>query len=166
MKFTYYYVNDYLTKTQIKKINKEFDKTPQPFYKQAPTVKSSVATQTAYSKIQKIKVFGFDIYDNIYDDVIQNKYRASNRGQYKWHVDAEPYSQNFTLKLTTLINLSEKPYEGGVFKLFDGKPYHVKEFDQPGSMIVFPSYFLHKVTPVTKGERISCTIFETGPWWK
>ena len=178
MKFTYYYVNDYLTKAEIKKINKEFDKAPRPFHKQAPTVKSSVAVQTNYNKIKKIKdirksvgwinrkVFGFDIYENIDDDIIQNKYKASNRGQYKWHVDAEPYSQNFTLKLTTLINLSEKPYEGGVFKLFDGKPYHVKEFDQPGSMIVFPSYFLHKVTPVTKGERISCTIFETGPWWR
>lgn len=178
MKFTYYYINDYLTKDEIKKINKEFNKDFKVFNKQAPTVKSSTAVLTKYDKIKKIKdikktilwinreAFGFSIYENIDDDVIQNKYKASNRGQYKWHVDSEPYSKNFTSKLTTLINLSEKPYEGGLLKLFDGKPIHVKELDQPGSMIVFPSYFLHKVTPVTKGERISCTIFETGPWWK
>ena len=59
MQFTYYYVNNYLTKAEIKKINKEFDKAPQPFHKQAPTVKSSVATQTGYYKIQKIK----ELYD-------------------------------------------------------------------------------------------------------
>jgi len=27
MKFTYYYINNYLTKTEIKKVNKEFNKT-------------------------------------------------------------------------------------------------------------------------------------------
>jgi len=178
MKFTYYYITNYLTKAEIKKINRQFNNHSKTFNKQAPTVKSSICTDMTYDKIKEIKdirktillinreVFGFNIYESIEDKIIQNKYKASNRGQYKWHHDSEPLSKNYTLKLTALINLSEKPYEGGIFKLFYGKPIHVKEFDQPGSMIVFPSYFLHKVTPVTKGERISCTIFETGPWWK
>ena len=110
--------------------------------------------------------FGFYIYENINDSFIHNVYSSTNKGQYKWHTDGEPYSCNYTSKLTALINLSEEKFEGGNFYLFEGKPIKIKEFNEPGSLIVFPSYFLHKVTPVTSGIRKSGTIFVTGPWWK
>ena len=40
-----------------------------------------------------------------------------------------------------------------------------KEFE-PGSMIIFKSDQVHKVTPVTKGKRHSITMFYTGPRWQ
>jgi len=176
MKFTYYFLNDYLNKEEIKKINDVFRDKPNNFHKKAPTTKTSTAKEISYDEIGKIKnieytisylnrlVFGFDLYENIYDGVVQNKY--TNKGQYKWHYDGEPYDVNFTIKLTTLINVSEKKYTGGKFMIFDGKPLHVKEFDKPGTLICFPSFFLHRVTPVTKGERTTITIFKSGRWWK
>ena len=70
------------------------------------------------------------------------------------------------LDLKTLINLSEKEYEGGDLYIWWGEPLHVKEFSKPGSVLVFPSFMAHKVTPVTKGERITLAIWKKGPWWQ
>lgn len=179
MKFTYYYIQDYLNKQEIKKINSIFKKKAIEFKKQAPTLKTSIAVQMPYEEIQKIKdinstvininrlTFGFDLYENINDYVVQNTYSAKYRGQYKWHQDGEPYSQNYTIKLTTLINLSEEKYSGGEFFIHEGgNPHHVKVLDKPGSLLCFPSFILHKVTPVTKGTRITGTVFKSGRWWK
>ena len=37
---------------------------------------------------------------------------------------------------------------------------------QIGDLVVFPSYVLHEVTPVTKGERNSLVCWVTGPSFK
>lgn len=178
MKFTYYYVHKVLDIKEIKKINTLCEKNGLDFYKQAPVTKTSTCKKISYVEINKIKnlketiiwinreCFGFNIYENINDHFIHNTYSSTNKGQYKWHTDGEPYSCNYTSKLTGLINLSEKKFEGGDFYLFDGKPTKIKELNEPGSLIVFPSYFLHKVTSVTSGIRKSGTMFITGPWWK
>jgi len=151
MKFTYYYIQDYLNKQEIKKINSIFKKKSIEFKKQAPTLKTSIAVQMPYEEIQKIKdinstvininrsTFGFDLYENINDYVIQNTYSAKYRGQ----------------------------YSGGEFFIHEGgNPHHVKVLDKPGSLLCFPSFILHKVTPVTKGTRITGTVFKSGRWWR
>ena len=52
--------------------------------------------------------------------------------------------------------------EGGSFKL-EG---HCPDFDEGvGSTIAFPSFFLHEVTPVTKGSRYSIVTWVSGPEW-
>ena len=73
---------------------------------------------------------------------------------------------NYAIKLTTLINLSVDEYEWGEFSLWDGGAVVIKPFKKPGTLITFPSFYLHKVNPVTKGQRISGTFFMTGPKWK
>ena len=61
----------------------------------------------------------------------------------------------------------KKKYEGGQFKIMTAsEPWHVKELDKPGNMIMFRSHILHKVEPVTKGERKTLTIFLLGPNFK
>jgi len=179
MKFTYYYILDYLKKDEIKKLNFSFKNKSKDFTRQATTIKTSTAVQMPYDELKKIKdvhpvilninrsTFGFDLYENLTDYVVHNTYSETNKGQYKWHQDCEPYSRNYTIKLTTLINLSEKKYSGGEFSIFDlSVPIHVKELDNPGCLVCFPAIFSHKVSPVTKGTRMSCTIFNTGRWWK
>ena len=72
-------------------------------------------------------------------------------------------------KLSMTINLN-KPgeYEGGNLK-FDfgphstGERYHeCVEIRPQGSVIIFPSYIYHQVTPVTKGTRYSLVLWTLG----
>ncbi len=72
-------------------------------------------------------------------------------------------------KLSMTINLnSPGDYEGGNLK-FDygphvhGERYHeCVEIRPQGSVIVFPSYMYHQVTPVTKGTRYSLVLWALG----
>ncbi len=76
-------------------------------------------------------------------------------------------------KLSMTINLN-KPgeYDGGNLK-FDfgphaaGKRFHeVEEIRPQGSIIVFPSYVYHQVTPVTRGTRYSLVLWSLGQPFK
>jgi len=76
-------------------------------------------------------------------------------------------------KLSITINLNEPgEYEGGNLK-FDfgphaaGKRFHeCLEIRPQGSIIVFPSYVYHQVTPVTKGTRYSMVLWSLGQPFK
>jgi len=76
-------------------------------------------------------------------------------------------------KLSATINLN-KPgeYDGGNLK-FDfgphaaGKRFHeVEEIRPQGSIIVFPSFTYHQVTPVTRGTRYSLVLWSLGEPFK
>ena len=107
--------------------------------------------------------FGFSLYPkNDYDVLNLNTYNENVKASYDWHVDE---SSDFVsdIKLTVLINLSTQNYEGGKFSLFHTNEFTLPEFDKPGTMIMFKSHMNHKVSPVTKGERISLAAFLRGP---
>ena len=42
----------------------------------------------------------------------------------------------------------------------------VKELQEKGSLVVFPSFVWHRVTPVTKGIRYSVPAWHLGSPWK
>ena len=84
-------------------------------------------------------------------------------GKYEWHIDSNK-TEGPSPKLTCLLNLSEEPYEGGDLHIV-GKNEKQK-FNSSGSSIVFTSLLSHKVTPVTKGERITLTYWGEGPAWR
>ena len=73
-------------------------------------------------------------------------------------------------KLSMTLNLNEPgEYEGGNLK-FDFGPHTNRhrfhecvEIRPQGSIIVFPSYTYHQVTPVTKGTRYSIVCWSIGP---
>ena len=60
--------------------------------------------------------------------------------------------------LTSLIFLNDD-YEGGDLILYDGGTMKQNK----GSMVFFPSYLHHKVSPVTKGTRYSLVMWFLGP---
>jgi len=71
-------------------------------------------------------------------------------------------------KISVTINLSpENTYKGGLLK-FDWGPHAQTRFHEcteikdQGSMIVFPSFQYHQVTPVTEGTRYSLVAWITG----
>ena len=84
-------------------------------------------------------------------------------GEYTWHTDGIYNNPHKDIKLTCLLNLSEESYEGGEFNL-DGDDDN-PQFTSGKGLIVHP-YRRHKVTPVTKGKRITLTYWAEGPSWK
>lgn len=97
---------------------------------------------------------------------------------YDWHVDSglDPYQgrgknlDGKIRKLSCVVLLNEpSDYEGGELT-FDipnenskkSKEICIKDFKAKGSVIVFPSFVKHKVTPVTKGIRYSLVNWSVG----
>lgn len=111
------------------------------------------------------------------------QYTEYNVGEYYgWHADAweEPYKDNKSSayngrirKLSMTLSLTDpEEYEGGNLE-FDFRndtdfDYHstskrlCTEIRPKGSMIVFPSFVWHRVTPVTKGLRQSLVMWSLG----
>jgi PKHD-type hydroxylase len=94
---------------------------------------------------------------------------------YDWHRDAQnyPYTQGeqkgLIRKLSVTVSLSNpEDYEGGFLEFsrendFNKKYfYKVREILPRGSICVFPSYTWHRVTPVTKGKRLSLVQWNLG----
>lgn len=102
----------------------------------------------------------FDI--NYFKDSIQyTEYNADENGHYGWHTDLGPYPNN-TRKVSITVQLSDpSEYEGGdlQIKRGDGEITLPKE---KGTVLLFPSYMLHRVTPVTKGVRKSLVLWVGG----
>ena len=98
-------------------------------------------------------------------------YKKTNH--YGWHQDCWPTAdeQGKNRKLSCVIQLSDpKKYEGGDFEFYHWatalrKETLVKQKEQ-GTVIVFPSYNFHRVTPVTKGSRHSLVSWVKGPKFK
>jgi PKHD-type hydroxylase len=69
-------------------------------------------------------------------------------------------------KLSLSIQLTDpKEYEGGELILYeDDKGTEMKK--EQGTLVLFPSYILHEVKPVTKGERNSLVAWVTGKQFK
>jgi len=93
-----------------------------------------------------------------------SNYHASNQGTYKPHADLN--FEGISRKLSLVLQLSDPTdYEGGNLQLFLGdEPVNVPK--NRGSIVVFPSWTLHQVTPVTKGTRQSLVSWVTGPPFK
>ena len=73
------------------------------------------------------------------------------------------------IKLTLLVNVSLKKYEGGDFEFGitdkDGKDL-IKGNRSKGSLLIFPAFLSHRVTPITKGKRYSIITWMEGDAFK
>ena len=101
-----------------------------------------------------------------------------DEGQYyDWHTDSfeTPHIdgdwKGLIRKVSVTVTLSDpKDYEGGFLEFAHHKnePHKceyvkAREGLPRGSIIVFPSYTWHRVTPVTKGTRLSLVQWNLGP---
>jgi len=108
-------------------------------------------------------VFGYDIYWNFHLEALNyNVYGIGD--EYGWHIDANIENMPSDTKLTCLLNLSEEIYEGGEFYTISD-PNKKREFTS-GMGLIINSLIGHKVTPVTKGKRITLTYWAMGPSWR
>ena len=74
---------------------------------------------------------------------------------YNWHVDNDLSDNAPSRKIGFSLQLSDSDeYEGGNLEI-----HHTELFNdlprEKGTMIVFPSFCLHRITPVTRGVRKS-----------
>jgi len=107
--------------------------------------------------------YRFDI-DGLYEKMQYTVYRSENKGFYDWHTDIGVYSTvSVTRKLSVVMVLNDpSEYEGGDLQLWGSTGFMTIPRER-GMIIVFPSYVLHKVTPVTAGIRKSLVIWVGGP---
>ncbi|WP_372604255.1 2OG-Fe(II) oxygenase [Actibacterium sp.] len=91
------------------------------------------------------------------------RYGAEREGHFTWHSDIGDGPVARKRKLTIVVQLSSPDsYQGGVLELQPDS--HVREASrQRGSATIFPAFVLHRVTPVTAGERYSLTVWAHGP---
>ena len=101
------------------------------------------------------------------ENIQLTNYASSEQGMYGWHVDMGPNTTSPCRKLSLVLQLSDPvDYEGGVLELQPHGKDVIKMRKQRGLVIVFPSWTLHQVTPVTQGNRQSLGAWITGPAFK
>jgi PKHD-type hydroxylase len=113
--------------------------------------------------------FGFDL--TMFHEIQFTEYNAKDQGTYNWHHDTTWVSSKLVRrKLSLVIQLSDpKDYEGGRFEISkddcDECP-DPEKITGRGTVIIFPSFLRHRVTPVTTGIRYSLVSWMEGPYFR
>lgn len=108
------------------------------------------------SDFYRFNLFGF------LEDMQFTVYTEEEGGHYSWHLDTGG-NHDLYRKLSLVLQLSDPDdYEGGDLQVFtSSEPTSIDK--KKGLIAAFPSYTLHKVTPVTKGIRKTLVIWVAGP---
>lgn len=107
------------------------------------------------------ETYGFDL-SGIGEPAQLTEYVAPSTG-YGWHVDLTATSTELTRKLSLTVQLSSpEDYDGGLLELRDGDEV-VSGPRDAGTIVAFPSWVIHRVTPVTRGVRRSLVVWVGGP---
>ena len=109
-------------------------------------------------------LWNFDLI-SIPEPIQYTEYLATNKGHYDWHADIGPGILS-KRKVSITVQLSHpSEYEGGNLEIFRGGsmegPFEKAEKNQ-GCVFIFPSYTMHRVTPITKGIRKSFVLWLGG----
>lgn len=107
------------------------------------------------------KFYRFDLYGFV-EDIQYTVYKEEYEGHYTWHLDIGIETE-CTRKLSMVIQLSDpSEYEGGDLQIMaTSEPISVNK--EKGLVAAFPSFILHRVTPVTKGTRRTLVVWIAGP---
>lgn len=113
--------------------------------------------------VEANKVWNFDIRD-FSQPMRMMDYRAGDHFG-SWHQDHGPGKTCYR-KLTIVVQLSDPDdYEGGMFEIAGGEvpeEYHQNR----GAAIVFPTYYYHRVDPITSGRRRTIVHRAIGPHFR
>lgn len=115
-------------------------------------------TEEANNNLWKFDLTGF------WEDCQYTTYEASPKKDgdfYDYHLDIDG-SYGVQRKISIVVQLSDQEdYEGGELELKTSKNSYVADKSK-GSILLFPSFCLHKVHPVTKGKRNSLVLWVSG----
>jgi PKHD-type hydroxylase len=108
---------------------------------------------------------------NGYECFQYTEYDAHEEGEYNFHMDTcfgskkdiDMYETR-KLSLVMCLNQPDVDFEGGQFYMNLGSEKMALEVEmKKGRIIVFPSFIIHRVAPVTKGKRKSLVVWVMGP---
>lgn len=108
------------------------------------------------------EAFNFDLTEFAESPQVA-RYEAKREAHFDWHADIGSTALSAKRKLTIVVQLSDPvEYKGGTLEL---RPDSNVTQAPPhrGTAILFPSFVLHRVTPLTKGTRWSLTLWAHGP---
>ena len=107
--------------------------------------------------------FNFDLYGFV--ELLQFTNYTAPGEKYGKHVDR--YYGSLIRKLSISVQLTDpEKYQGGELCLYEEHNNKSVMKKEQGTLIVFPSYLVHEVKAVTKGERNSIVAWVTGPKFK
>lgn len=135
---------DAVVKREVRRSRVSFNSTPSPLLD---------SLRTALLKINE-RFFHFEIVD--FEPAQLGVYEKAD--EYDWHLDLGPGSAALR-KLSVSVLLSDPDdYEGGDLEIRG-----TQKIDRTqGTLVVFPSYILHRVTPVISGCRRSLVVWAIG----
>jgi|TARA_B110000908_G_scaffold161538_1_gene206017 PKHD-type hydroxylase len=110
-------------------------------------------------------LWNFDVHTML-EQIQYTEYLAEEQGHYTWHQDIGPGNAS-KRKISVTIQLSEDDeYEGGDLEIWKGGTSIQKCERGAGVAVLFPSYMMHRVTPITKGIRKSLVLWVGGSHYK
>jgi PKHD-type hydroxylase len=109
------------------------------------------------------KFYGFNLHGFV-ESLQYSVYSAEDQGYYDWHLDWG--SNGSQRKMSVVIQLSEPDdYQGGDLQIMtSNNPSTVEKGLGRGA--IFPSFTLHRVTPVTQGTRKTLVAWVCGDQFK
>jgi PKHD-type hydroxylase len=108
-------------------------------------------------------IWNFDL-SSIIDNIQYTEYEG-NGGHYDWHLDIGPGKISHR-KISIVIQLSDpSDYVGGDLEIMTGSE-QVTVPRGKGNVVVFPSFLLHRVVPLTGGNRKSLVLWVGGGHYK
>jgi PKHD-type hydroxylase len=95
------------------------------------------------------------------DDLQYTLYEEKCKGKYDWHIDIGE-GINSLRKISVVLLLTDpNEFEGGELQFFISDKSRSVPLKK-GSIVFFPSFFLHRVTEVTKGNRQTLVLWLGG----
>ena len=127
--------------------------------------------------IQKCLTENKHIWNLDISSVITTKYLVYDVGKYSdWHldggfgVDAPNMPDNIVWrKLSASVALTDDDYSGGEFEMIvSAHPHasHIKIKPSRGSILLYPPFTSHSISPVTRGTRKTLVYWFCGPRWR
>jgi len=113
----------------------------------------------AYEANQNL--YHFDLH-SMPEQIQYTEYYDHEKGHYDWHMDTG-YGNLSQRKISVTVQLSDThEYEGGDLQLWPGGTYPLVAPRGKGNVVIFPSFMMHRVTPVTRGTRKSFVLWLGG----
>jgi len=124
-----------------------------------------IYTEVAY-KMRQINDCMWKYRVNGWEPFQYSQYDESYSGHFNWHIDVHPkfnVDDPDPRKISFSVGLSNiNDYDGGDFMIKIDRNEKVFKLDR-GDVIAFPSWMLHKVSPVTRGMRRTLVGWGNGP---
>ena len=129
-------------------------------------VSSPLIQELLWTYVRRANYDAFNIDVENRCEIQYTEYHASNNGHYDWHQDIGPGDASLR-KISLTVQLTDSAlYEGGDLEIWQGGEVRDKTPRGSGIVIIFPSYMMHRVTPVTKGVRRSLVLWVGGEHYK